>query len=428
MQNQKRPNEHADGTVNTDETYEALVKKVKQEPVFGRYPLHFQVLKKAKKARSSILNLPHGEVQTPVWMPVGTKGAIKGLTAQEMEDLGCRILLGNTYHLAYKPTGDLLEQFGGLHNFAGWKYNILTDSGGFQMVSLSKLCEITENGVRFQSPFDSSIMDLRPEDSMKIQNQIGGDIMMQLDDVIKTTTVGDRVAEAEERTVRWLDRCIEGHKNTAKQNLFPIVQGGVDLALRKKNLDSLIARDAAGYAIGGLAGGEEKEDFWKVVNFCTDHLPENKPRYLMGVGYPVDLVVCSCLGVDMFDCVYPTRTARFGTALTRYGNLRVLKAENEKDLRPIQEGCECSTCKNYTRSYLHMVGNKEEVACHLITTHNIHYLLTLMKNLHKSIAEDNLDNFVNEFLRDQFTEEKKIPQWVIDALNAVDIKVTAYTE
>lgn len=361
-------------------------------------------------------------------MPVGTKGAIKGLTAEEMEALGCRILLGNTYHLAYKPTGDLLETFGGLHNFSGWKYNILTDSGGFQMVSLSKLCEITEEGVKFESPFDSSIMVLKPEDSMKIQNQIGGDIMMALDDVVKTTTEGPRMAEAADRTVRWIDRCIEGHKNTTKQNLFPIVQGGLDFELRKKNLAELIERDAAGYAIGGLAGGEEKNDFWRIVNFCTDHLPENKPRYLMGVGYPVDLVVCSCLGVDMFDCVYPTRTARFGTALTRYGNLKLMKAENEKDLRPIQEGCECETCKNYTRSFLHTVATKEEVGCHLITTHNIHYLLTLMKSLHKNIAEDNLDNFVNEFLRDQFIQEKEIPKWVLEALAAVDIKVNVYVK
>lgn len=233
-----------------------------------------------------------------------------GLTYEEMDLMGCRLLLANTYHLAHQPGGKFLEQIGGLHKFVNWKHNILTDSGGFQMVSLSKLCEVTEEGVEFQHPNDKTMMFLRPEDSIHTQNQIGADIIMQLDDVVKTTTVGPRMKEACERTIRWIDRNIQAHARKSEQNLYPIVQGGLDFELRKMCLEALIDKDANGYAIGGLAGGEEKSDFWKIVSYCTDLLPQNKPRYLMGVGYPVDLIVCSCLGVDQFDCVFSTRTAR----------------------------------------------------------------------------------------------------------------------
>jgi queuine tRNA-ribosyltransferase len=264
-------------------------KKLKTEAPKLVAPLMFQVLKKAKKARASILTLHHGEVNTPIYMPVGTKGTIKGLTSKQMDDLGCKILLGNTYHLNLHPTGDTLDKFGGLHKFMNWKNNILTDSGGFQMVSLSKLCEITEEGVKFSSPYDNSLMSMKPEESMRIQNQIGSDIMMALDDVVKTTTQGPRMEEAQERTTRWLNRCMDAHKKKDVQNLFGIVQGGVDLQLRKKSLDDLIALDLPGYAIGGLAGGEDKEDFWRVVELCTTYLTENKPRYLMGVGYTQDI-------------------------------------------------------------------------------------------------------------------------------------------
>jgi len=414
--------------LDDDYDYEKLqsaTKKLKTEkPLVS--PLMFQVLKKFRKARASILSLPHGEVSTPVYMPVGTKGTIKGLTSKQMEDLGCKILLGNTYHLALRPSGDMLEKFGGLHKFMNWKYNILTDSGGFQMVSLSKLCEINEEGVKFTSPFDSTLMSMRPEDSMKIQNQIGSDIMMALDDVVKTTTQGPRMGEAQERTTRWLQRCNDGHKRKDVQNLFGIVQGGVDLPLRRKSLDDLIAMDLPGYAIGGLAGGEDKEDFWKVVDFCTTYLPEDKPRYLMGVGYPVDLVVCSCLGVDMFDCVFPTRTARFGTALTKYGFHKLVKPENANDYTPIEEGCDCPTCTTYTRAYLYSTIGKEEVACHLITTHNIYYLLNLMGKLRESIINGTLENFVNDFLEKQFHKEKVIPKWVNDAMVKAGIHVKVH--
>jgi queuine tRNA-ribosyltransferase len=196
--------------------------------------------------------------------------------------------------------------------------------------------------VKFQNPYDGSEIFMRPEDSIHIQNEIGSDIMMALDDVIKTTTVGDRVEEACDRTIRWIDRCIAAHRHPERQNLFPIVQGGVDLRLREKCLTELVKRDANGYAIGGLAGGESKEDFWRVVEYCTARLPDEKPRYLMGVGYPLDLVVCSCLGVDMFDCVYPTRTARFGTAFTKKGEIKLKKPDYQSDFTSIDPGCTCS--------------------------------------------------------------------------------------
>ncbi|CAD8107370.1 unnamed protein product [Paramecium sonneborni] len=386
-------------------------------------PLEFTVLATHNFARASILKLPHGEVKTPVYMPVGTKGAMKGVTYQEMDDMGCKLLLANTYHLAYKPSGDLLEKVGGLHKFVNWKHNILTDSGGFQMVSLSQLSEVNEDGVTFESPYDKTIMHLRPEDSIHTQNQIGADIIMALDDVVRTTTVGPRMQEASERTTRWLDRDIAAHKRKEDQNLFPIVQGGIDPKLREQSLDDLIQREANGYAIGGLAGGEDKVDFWKTVAQCTAKLPNDKPRYLMGVGYPVDVVVCSCLGVDMFDCVFSTRTARFGTAFTDYGFLKLKNSEIANVFQPIQQGCQCQACKSYTQSYLHYLIAKEQVACHLISIHNLNYLIQLMLNLRQSIIDGKLIEFVNQFLKKWYQKEGQIPQWIIEALDYAKIPI-----
>ncbi|CAD8178805.1 unnamed protein product [Paramecium octaurelia] len=394
-------------------------KKVKKNEI----PLEFTILATHNFARASIMRLPHGEVQTPVYMPVGTKGAMKGVTYSEMDDLGCKLLLANTYHLAYKPGGDLLEKVGGLHKFVNWKHNILTDSGGFQMVSLSQLSEVTEEGVTFESPYDNSTMHLRPEDSIHTQNQIGADIIMALDDVVRTTTVGPRMQEASERTTRWLDRDIEAHKRKHDQNLFPIVQGGIDPKLREQSLNDLIQREANGYAIGGLAGGEDKVDFWKTVAQCTAKLPVNKPRYLMGVGYPVDVVVCSCLGVDMFDCVFSTRTARFGTAFTDNGFLKLKNKEAANVFEPIQKGCQCQACKSYTQSYLHYLIARKEVACHLISIHNLNYLLQLMLNLRQSIIDGKLIEFTNGFLQNWFKNEGQIPQWIIEALEYAGIPV-----
>ncbi|KAI5742225.1 hypothetical protein M8J77_004755 [Diaphorina citri] len=275
-------------------------------------PLQFQVLAECpvSNARTSVMTLPHHDVETPVFMPVGTKGTIKGILPQQLETLDCQIILGNTYHLGLKPGVDVLKKAGGLHKFMGWKRALLTDSGGFQMVSLLKFAEITEEGVKFQSPNnDGTELMLTPEHSIQIQNTIGADIMMQLDDVCPSTMTGPRVAIAKDRTVRWLDRCLAAHQNPTTQNIFPIVQGGLDEALRKDCAHQMVEKDVNGFAVGGLSGGEAKEDFWYSVLVSINCLPKDKPRYVMGIGFAVDLLICCALGADMFDCVFPTRTA-----------------------------------------------------------------------------------------------------------------------
>lgn len=237
------------------------------------------------------------------------QGTLKGILPDQLHNVRCQIILGNTYHLGMRPGIEVLRQAGGLHKFMGWSRGLLTDSGGFQMVSLLQLAEINEQGVKFESPFDGSEKLLTPEHSIEIQNSIGADIMMQLDDVVKTTTTGPRVEEAMHRTIRWLDRCLAAHSRDTDQSVFPIVQGGLDDELRRQCAAGLLEREVRGYAVGGLSGGESKAEFCRTVSLCTDLLPKAKPRYLMGVGFAADLVVCVALGIDMFDCVFPTRTA-----------------------------------------------------------------------------------------------------------------------
>ncbi|KAB1219973.1 Queuine tRNA-ribosyltransferase [Morella rubra] len=316
------------------------------------------------------------------------RGTIKGLATNQLEEIGCQIILGNTYHLALRPTSELIDEMGGLHKFMNWPRALLTDSGGFQMVSLLHLADITEKGVTFQSPVDGKPMLLTPEESIQIQNRIGADIIMALDDVVKTTITGPRIEEAMYRTLRWMDRCIAAHQRPHEQNLFGIVQGGLDPVLS--------------YAIGGLAGGESKDSFWRVVAQCTAALPEDKPRYVMGVGYPLDIVVCSALGADMYDCVYPTRTARFGTALVPEGVLKlkhkamaddtrpidptcacmgVLKLKHKAmadDTRPIDPTCACMVCRNYTRAYIHCLVTKDAMGSQLLSYHNLYYMMKIV--------------------------------------------------
>ncbi len=420
--------------------------------------LKFEVVARHGKARASRMTLPHYTAHTPMFMPVGTQGTVKGLTSHQLEELDCHVILGNTYHLGLRPGGDLLEKMGGLHQLMRWDRGMLTDSGGFQMVSLLHLAEITEQGVKFQSPHDGSEMMLTPEESMHIQNQIGADIMMALDDVVHSTT-GEkelemeyngytggmaRVAEATDRTTRWLDRCIAAHKRPNEQNLFAIIQGGLDKDLRKKSLDDLIARNTPGYAIGGLSGGEAKSEFWRVVDQCTDHLPEDKPRYCMGVGFPLDLVVCSSLGVDMCDCVYPTRTARFGTALT-WGShsppdpdkppndsgacvLRLKGAAMAADLRPVDETCECAVCKTFSRAYLHQLFcARSEVAASLLTYHNVYYMMRLMRTLRQSIIDGNYPEYVADFMLRMYPDGR-YPEWAAEALQKGEISLVEVDE
>ena len=321
----------------------------------------------------------------------------------------------------------MIEEFGGLHKFINWNHNMLTDSGGFQMVSLLDLAEITETGVKFQSPIDGTEMMLTPEQSIKFQNEIGADIMMQLDDVVSSVNMNmDRFREATARSVRWLDRCISAHQRPKEQNLFAIIQGGLDTSpggLREQCLAEMIKRNTPGYAIGGLAGGEDKESFARVVAHNAQRLPHNKPRYLMGVGYPVDLVVCVALGVDMFDCVFPTRTARFGVALVETGSLRIKAKEYANQNVPLDDMCRCSTCSNYTRSYLHQIF-KESVplAAQLMTVHNISYMMRLMRTMRAAIleGEETYVQFIRSFLEKQFFGQI-IPSWILDALTEAGI-------
>jgi queuine tRNA-ribosyltransferase len=390
------------------------------------------------RARATTLSLPHGPVRTPVFMPVGTHGTVKGLSALELAapPLDCDIVLANTYHLGSAPGGALLARHGGLHRFMAWPRALLTDSGGFQMVSLLHLAEITEEGVTFAHPVDGRRMLLTPEASMRLQNEIGADVMMALDDVVSSKTVDvARFAEACHRTLRWIDRCIAAHARPREQNLFGIVQGGLDVSpggLRDVCLEGMLQRDASlpGYAIGGLAGGEEKDAFWRVVDHCCRRLPAHKPRYLMGVGYPLDLVVCSALGVDMYDCVYPTRTARFGTALAGVpgGLVKVKLGAMAADARPLDPRCACFVCAGYSRAQLHVLMKTEALGPQLLTHHNLAYMARLTREMRAAVVAGEYPAFVRDFLAQMFPPEAgaaagPVPRWAVDALAAAGIDV-----
>ncbi|KPP72576.1 queuine tRNA-ribosyltransferase-like [Scleropages formosus] len=346
-------------------------------------PLVLRILAECpvSKARACDMTLPHCTVNTPVFMPVGTQGTMKGVTAEQLENLGCQICLGNTYHLGMRPGPELIEKAKGLHGFMNWRRSLLTDSGGFQMVSLVELSQVTEEGVKFRSPYDNKEILLSPEQSIAIQNSLGSDIMMQLDDVVSSTVTGPRVEEAMRRSIRWLDRCIAANRNPESQNLFAIIQGGLNSELRHICLEEMTKRDVPGFAIGGLSGGEEKDDFWKMVTLSTDHLPREKPRYLMGVGYAVDLVVCVALGCDMFDCVFPTRTA-------------LKHKQYAKDFQPIDPECTCPTCRRHSRAYLHALLN---------------------------IIDGCFPQFVRAFMDRMFPSREQYPRWAVDALASVGI-------
>lgn len=300
------------------------------------------------------------------------------------------------------------------------------------MVSLLKLANITEEGVRFLSPHDGSPMLLTPEHSISLQNSIGSDIIMQLDDVLVTTSPDKaRMREAMLRSVRWLDRCIAAHAKPDTQNLFCIIQGGLDLEMRKECCEEMVARGTPGIAIGGLSGGEAKDDYCKVVDACTSLLPEKKPRYVMGIGYPEDLVVSVALGADMFDCVWPTRTARFGNAITRYGVLNMRHAKYANDFGPLEEGCGCRCCRDgegglgITRSFSHHLAAKETVGAHLLTMHNVWYQLALMRSVREAIVEDRYPAFLHQFFADLYDGDKtKYPAWAVNALKGVGVDLT----
>mmetsp|Transcript_1572 Transcript_1572/g.5386 ORF Transcript_1572/g.5386 Transcript_1572/m.5386 type:complete len:477 (+) Transcript_1572:87-1517(+) len=388
--------------------------------------LRFEVLGTCGRARCSRLTFPkRGEwaAETPMFMPVGTQGSVKGLTTHQLLATGTQVILGNTYHLENRPGSELLSRLGGLHKFQGWPQGMLTDSGGFQMVSLLDLADITEEGVTFQAPTTGERLLLTPERSIQIQNNIGADIIMALDDVVSSVTEDDeRFTEATYRTLRWIDRCIAAHSRPHEQSLFGIVQGGLDPELRRVCLEGLIARgdDLPGYAVGGLAGGEDKGQFWRVVAQCTAALPADKPRYVMGVGYPLDIVVCSALGADMYDCVYPTRTARFGSALVPSGVLKLTQSCYAEDERPIDEECSCETCKRYSRAYLHNLARKEPSGSQLISLHNIAYMARFTREMRQAILAGTFPQYVRTFVSRHYPEGGA-PKWVREALHAAGI-------
>ncbi|KAH6890590.1 tRNA-guanine(15) transglycosylase-like protein [Thelonectria olida] len=402
--------------------------------IYSAPALTFELVAKCSttRARASILTLPHGPVQLPMFMPVATQASLKGLTPEQLEETGCRLCLNNTYHLGLKPGQEVLDAIGGAHKLQGWDHNILTDSGGFQMVSLLKLATITEEGVEFLSPHDGSPMLLTPEHSMSLQNSIGSDIMMQLDDVLVTTSPDKaRMREAMERSVRWLDRCIAAHKNPDRQNLFCIIQGGLDLDMRRECCTEMLARDTPGIAIGGLSGGEAKVDYCRVVEACTTLLPDLKPRYVMGIGYPEDLVVSVALGADMFDCVWPTRTARFGNAITKTGMLNIRNKKHADDFGPIEDGCGCMCCRSkaeggmgISRAFVHHNTSKETVAAHLLTIHNVWYQLNLMREIRESIIEDRFPAYVRQFFAGLYPDKADYPEWAAGALKGVGVDLT----
>ncbi len=387
--------------------------------------LKFEVIATFNKARAGILTLPHGKVLTPVYMPVGTKGAMKGLLSADLERMGCKLMLSNTYHLGFEPGGEFLKNnYGGednrsVHHYMHWKNNLLTDSGGFQVASLVKLSERSEKGVNFISHIsgDNTHLMLTPEMSMEIQNDLGSDIIMALDDVISPFSKGGAVYDACERSLRWIDRCIKAHKRKDEQNLYGIVQGGIDVELRRQACLEWNKRNLPGYAIGGMSGGESKQEFCDTVSICTEMLPYNKPRYLMGIGYPVDLVVCALLGVDQFDCVFATRTARFGTAMTEYGFLKLKSEKNKFDFSPIDENCKCEVCKKYTRSYLYFLLNNNPRAVEMISFHHVYFLFNLMKRIRDAIINGKVNEFVEDFINKQYKDIKEgVPDWVINTL------------
>ena len=363
-------------------------------------PITYELIKTDKQtgARLGIVHTPHGSFETPVFMPVGTLATVKTMSPEELKEIGSKIILANTYHLWLRPVEDIIGEAGGLHKFMNWDGAILTDSGGFQVFSLSKMREIEEEGVHFRNHLNGDKLFLSPEKAIGIQNVLGSDIIMAFDECPPYPASYDYMKQSVERTSRWAERCLAAHKRPDEQGLFGIVQGGEFEDLRKQSAEDLISLDFPGYAIGGLSVGEPKDVMNKVLEFTTPLLPADKPRYLMGVGSPDSLIDGAIRGIDMFDCVLPTRIARNGTCMTSTGRLVVRNAKYARDFRPIDENCDCYVCKNYSRAYIrHLVKSNETFGFRLTTYHNLHFLLKLMEQVRDAIREDRLGDFREEF-------------------------------
>jgi queuine tRNA-ribosyltransferase len=349
------------------------------------------------RARTGTINTAHGRISTPVFMPVGTQGTVKALTPETVRELGAEIILGNTYHLYLRPGHELIRRAGGLHKFMNWRHPILTDSGGYQVFSLAMLRRIREEGVVFQSHIDGSKHFLTPESAIDIQRALGSDIMMCLDECTPYPATFREAEKSLELTLRWAKRCKEAARET-KQALFGIVQGGVYTDLRKRSLESLAETGFDGYALGGLSVGEPKEDMISIVRTTAPLMPEEKPRYLMGVGTPEDIVTCVYQGIDMFDCVIPTRCARNGLLFTNHEKVVIKHARYRDDTTPLDSSCDCYTCRNYSRAYLrHLYVAGEILAMVLNTIHNIRYYMRLMERIREAIAEGRYEDFKNSF-------------------------------
>lgn len=364
-------------------------------------PINYKLEAMDGNARAGIIKTPHGEIETPVFMPVGTQATVKMMTKEELETIGTQIILGNTYHLYLRPGDNLIAKLGGLHSFMNWNKPILTDSGGFQVFSLGAIRKIIEEGVHFRSHIDGSKHFISPEKSIEIQNNLGSDIMMAFDECPPGMSTREYLIPSIERTTRWAKKCIDANKNKDKQGLFAIVQGGIYEDLRDKSLNELYEMDDdfSGYAIGGLAVGEPREDMYRILKYITPKLPENKPRYLMGVGEPLDMLEAVENGIDMMDCVQPTRIGRHGTVFTKYGRLVIKNKVYEEDTRPLDEDCDCYSCKNYNRAYIrHLFKAEEMLGQRLATIHNLHFLIKLMSNARESIKNGEFNKYKNSFI------------------------------
>ena len=374
----------------------------------------FQLHKKdpRTKARRGTLTTPHGRIETPIFMPVGTAATVKAMRPEEVKELGAQIILSNTYHLYLRPGHEIVREAGGLHRFMNWDLPILTDSGGFQVFSLGAMRKITEEGVRFQSHIDGSRHMLSPEKSMEIQHALGSDIMMAFDECAPYPAERSYVESSLELTSRWLRRCKAAHDSYAEQmggesqtlgegcnqSLFGIMQGGTFRDLRRRSAEQVVELDLPGYSIGGLSVGEPKELMYEVMDDCVDLLPADKPRYLMGVGSPDCLFEGVERGIDMFDCVLPTRIARHGMAMTSRGRVNIKNKQYERDFTPLDPECDCYTCRNYSKAYLrHLFKCDEILSSMLMTNHNLHFLVKTMDRIRQAIDEDRFSEYKKEF-------------------------------
>ncbi len=366
----------------------------------------FKLIAKDGEARAGVLSTQHGDIQTPIFMPVGTQATVKSVTPAQLNETQVQILLSNTYHLYLRPGADTVADMGGLHDFMHWDKPILTDSGGFQVFSLGKLRKIDDNGVTFKSHIDGSEHRFTPESAIDIQEKLGADIIMAFDECTDPVDKAYNI-QALERTHRWAERCLKAKKRS-DQALFGIVQGGIFPDLRQESARFISSLDFPGYAIGGLSVGESKTDMYSTIETVNQILPENKPRYLMGVGTPIDLVEGIYRGIDMFDCVLPTRLARHHAAQTMKGRLNLSNAKFSRDEKPVDPDCGCYTCQNFSRAYIrHLIIAREMLAATLLSIHNIHTLVNLSQMIRQSIIEKNYRTFRDEIISNLETKEQK---------------------